>query len=245
MQAEVQAQNGTGIAEKPQLDNQEFGDAKLPLNNNEGLLSLKDIEARTGGNNYSKLVRFANQGGIAELVGAVNVTGAKGVRYEPWAAGVFQRLLTASDAGAVTPSTAVAWLKANEARSNNEARSSEPPITEIAKSGNLPVMAEGTNRSLALILGPVVSIMQEVRDLLHDFRSGKAQTNTAQLAAPATPVPDRLLQDRLLTAEEAAALLACSPRSVSRHVAPVLPRKWRESDVLRYISSLEPKDAVY
>jgi len=221
----------------------------LPSNNNEGLLSLKDIEARTGGDNYSKLMRFANQPGIGELLGAVKVTGAKGVRYQPWAVGVFQRLLAAQEAGAVTQSTAVSWLRANDARpSETPSETSiaeQRSIAEYPKSGNhkfenglseTGFPGEGMSRGLAMIFGPVVSIMQEVRDLLR----GRNALDQNLLNAP--PVPDRPVQDRLLTPEQAAGLLACKPRSVGRHVPPISenPRRYRESDVLRHIQDLQP-----
>lgn len=45
-------------------------------------------------------------------------------------------------------------------------------------------------------------------------------------------------EDRLIDSLEAGALLACSPRSVSRHVKPVRRGVFRRSDILRYIASL-------
>lgn len=210
----------------------------LLSNNNEGLLSLKDIEARTGGDNYSKLMRFANQPGIGEHLGAVKVTGAKGVRYEPWAALVFQRLLAAQEAGAVTQSTAVAWLKANEARAveagGETAITEQRGITEYPKSGNTAGQA-GISGLLAL-LAPLAGLPAAMRDLaaaVLEFRTQAAPQVTPQ----ATPLPDRLL-----TAEQAAELLACHPRSVSRYVTPVRNRTWKESDVQRYIQGLGSAD---
>lgn len=204
---------------------------------NDGLLSLKDIEIRLDAN-YSRLQRFANADGIGEYLGAVDVPGAKGPRYEPRAVEVFRRLLAASDAKELTPGTAVAWLKLNEETKSKESKptANETAITERNGITEKPLSghsADLTTRGLAAIFSPMVSVLQEVRDLLHDFRSGKAQ-----IAAPTAPP-----QDRLLTAEEAAGLLACKPRSVGHRVPPVSenPRRYRESDVLRYIQQLEPK----
>ena len=160
--------------------------------------------------------------------------GAKGVRYEPRAAEAFRRLIAASDAKALTPATAAAWLTAQDAkvldRSGDAPEGSETAIVGKPQSGN-SLTSEIAARSLAgvlsPILAPVVSIMQEVRDLLRGRNA---------LEAPAPP------PDRLLNADEAAALLACSRRSVSRYVAPVLPHKWKESDILRYIQGLKAAD---
>jgi hypothetical protein len=46
------------------------------------------------------------------------------------------------------------------------------------------------------------------------------------------------LEDRLIPAIEAAQLLACKPRSVSRYVTPVRPGVWKRSTILRYIAAL-------
>ena len=197
---------------------------------NDGLLSLKDIEVRLDAN-YSRLQRLANAPGIGEHLGAVKVPGAKGVRYEPRALGVFRRLLAASDANAVTPATATAWLEANREASLSASREAvpiEPAETAIIEKLVSGHSADLTTRGLAAIFSPMVSVLQEVRDLLHDFRTGRAQ-----IAPPALPAPDRLL-----TAEQAAELLACHPRTVSRYVKSVRPHTWRESDCLRYIERL-------
>jgi hypothetical protein len=46
--------------------------------------------------------------------------------------------------------------------------------------------------------------------------------------------------DALLTADQAAAILSCSARSVRRRVLPVLRGRYRKSDVMRYIATLSP-----
>jgi hypothetical protein len=51
------------------------------------------------------------------------------------------------------------------------------------------------------------------------------------------PPPD----DSLLTADQAAQLLACSPATVRKRVKPVLRGRWRRSDVLRYIQDLHAR----
>src|SRR5205807_1546758 len=48
--------------------------------------------------------------GMDQLVGAINLVGVKGVRYPQSAVDTFRRLITAQDAGLITPKTAVAWL---------------------------------------------------------------------------------------------------------------------------------------
>ena len=206
------------------------------VHNNEGLLSLKEIEARTGGDNYQRLVRFAQS---AEHRGSCSarskLLAQKGFAMSRGPSPVFQRLLDAQNAGALTPATAVAWLKATEAA--GERISADNAIIGKTQSDNALVETASAGeqqmgRGFALILAPVVSIMQEVRDLLHDFRSGKVP-----VAAPAAPLPDRLL-----TAEQAADLLACKPRSVGLRVQPFSenPRRYRESDVWRYIGGPAP-----
>ena len=45
-------------------------------------------------------------------------------------------------------------------------------------------------------------------------------------------------EDRLITAQEAADLLCCKPRSVKRFVLPVRPGVYKRSEILRYIQSL-------
>ena len=51
-------------------------------------------------------------------------------------------------------------------------------------------------------------------------------------------------QDRLLCAEEAAQILNCKPRGLSRRVPPVERGSWRLSDVQRYIASLQPMSGI-
>ena len=48
-------------------------------------------------------------------------------------------------------------------------------------------------------------------------------------------------EDRLLTSTEAACLLACRPRSVSRYVRPVRKGVFRWSDVMKYIEGLRQR----
>lgn len=62
---------------------------------------------------------------------------------------------------------------------------------------------------------------------------GRAIVQALQEAGVVTPP-----EDKLLTGEEAAALLACSPASLRKRVRPVLRGRWRRSDLLRYIAEL-------
>lgn len=201
---------------------------------NAGLLSLKDLEAQLGDGSsgfYGRLRRFADVPGIGELLGAVNVPGAKGVRYEPRSVDIFRRLLAASTANEVTPATAVAWLKLNK---DVQPAQADMAIAEKTQPGN-SLMEQGqmgfATKLLSGVLAPITAVLQDLTGAIQGLRP-----TLQALPAPAPP------PDRLLTPEEAAALLACKPRSVSRRVLPVEqnPSRYRESDVFAYMRSCEP-----
>ncbi len=90
---------------------------------------------------------------------------------------------------------------------------------------------------LLRMLAPLAGLPAVMQDLASAIREMRQDREQGRAAAPA-PV-----QDRLLTPMQAAALLACKPRSVGNRVPPVErnPSRYRESDVLRHIAGLEPK----
>lgn len=210
---------------------------------------------------YSSLAQFIGMGDIAEQLGV----GGKGNRREfpRWAVNFLADFLawytTAGIKKELAPNAVRHRLE--QFRSSDEFRSSQNSITaredpgshQISTSQNSKTATDVTfyepaqqadltgpaARFFAGLLSPLTRLpaaMDNVADAIRELREGRSS------AAALPPPQDRLLiKDRLLTAEEAAALLACSPRSVGRHVKEVLPRKWKESDVLRYIQQLKPK----
>jgi hypothetical protein len=88
----------------------------------------------------------------------------------------------------------------------------------VAQSANVPASANGGPELVAALRG-----FAEVLRALSE-----------RSALPPTP-------DRLLTAEQAAELLLCAPRSVGRYVKPLRPGVWRQSDVQKYIDTGEPQ----
>jgi len=235
-----------GIAEKPTSGNS----ASSPISNGtpyHGLLSLTDIALRLDVH-YSRLRRLAEAPGVGEILGARNVPGAKGVRYEPRSVETFRRLVQASNENAVTPATAAGWLRAQEdspvAEAPLPADAGMIQTTAIAEQRGIagkPTSGNSTGQGgmsgLMMLLAPLAGLPAAMHDFaaaVREFRAGRPQGAGILQDAPVAPLPDRLL-----TAEQAAEILACHPRSVSRYVAPVRHRTWKESDVQRYIQSLE------
>ncbi len=237
------------------------GTASLPAGireGNAGLLSLRDLEAQLGDGSagfYGRLRRFADAPGIGELLGAVNVPGAKGVRYEPRSADIFRRMLAASTANEVTPATAVAWLKINKgtqpAEDGQMVKGDQRAIAEKTQTGNPAQTGNSPSdetqigfatRLLSGILAPITAVLKDLSNTLKDLAGETQGMRADRKMLAGTPAPAPAMPDRLLTAEQAADLLACKPRSVSRYVAPVRRRTWKESDVQRYIAGLNAED---
>ena len=199
-----------GNAGKTQLDNSlsnspDNSPASLPdgiRTRNDGLLSLKDIAARLDPDAdpvqfYGRLRRLADAPGIGEYLGAVKVPGAKGVRYEPRAAQVFGRLIAASDESAVTPATAVAWLKASDMVGREEGRAAETPSDLVIGEKNaIAGKTQSRNSTQSNNLDPVAAFAAQGR------AQGLAMT------------------ERVLTAKEAAEIARISPALLRKSIAP-------------------------
>ena len=180
-----------------------------------GLLTLKDVAEATGVK-YGRLRGFADIDGIGAYLGAVDVKGVKGVRYEARAVEQFRRLADAQDAGVITPKTAKTWL----------ANLLETPPADVT-------------------LSPVENGRAETPRLSNADGNAALSQSRAGPLLPLLERLDRLIEarippaeDRLIGREEAAHLLACSPANVSRYVRPVRRSTWRRSDVLAYIANL-------
>ncbi len=82
-----------------------------------------------------------------------------------------------------------------------------------------------------------VSVFPGIRETESPGTDASAEFVLAvQTLVKRVPVRD----DRLLTSVEAASLLACRPRSVSRYVKPVRRGAYRWTDVMRHIEGLKP-----
>ena len=214
----------------------------LQQSSTEDLLTLKDLAERLGVT-YGRLRGFAEVPGVAPYVGAVAVPGVKGVRYSPGAEGQFRRLITAQDAGEVTPRTAkahlqnllVAPLSAIAERQQSDNPSGEAGIARLQQPSTQAMSTQPSGQFGTQIAGQIAgqSVTQSVtqsgaRDLADIL--GRLVT----LQEHAAPAPD----DRLVGRDEAAGMLACRPRSVGRYVRPVRADAWRLSDLRRYIAAL-------
>lgn len=180
----------------------------------DGFLTLQQIAERLEVK-YGRLRGFAEAEGVRGHVGAQDVPGVKGVRYPAEAVALFRNLIEAQDAGLVTPKTAAAWLSRLRA---------EP--------GDAPLLQSDTAALIPLARPTGTAIVPTSQSDNGTLTALLDRLVRAQESQPAPP------EDRLLMAEEAAELLACSPRSVGRFVKPVRRGVWRRSDILRYIASL-------
>jgi len=183
----------------------------------DGALTLQQIAERLEVK-YGRLRGFAEAEGVRGHVGAIDAKGVKGVRYPAEAVALFRNLIEAQDAGLVTPKTASAWLSRLRAETGDAAMlpsdtSAMSPHTRPTGSAIVP-MSQSDN-------GPLLSLLDRLV--------------RAQESQPAPPA-----EDRLLDADAAAELLACSPRSVGRYVRPVRRGVWRRSDIMHYIAALRP-----
>ena len=178
------------------------------------LLTVKEIAERLRVT-YDRLRGFADAPGVKTAVGAITVKGVKGVRYPLSALDLFANLIQAQDEGLIEPATAGAWLA--------KTRRDDPgaAIGVVAPSPNdstlLPVAALNQAQIVALVVGAIKQAAQEIvaeRGLI--------------------PTPD----DCLLTTQQVADILQCSPRRVHLRVAPVLRGRYKKSHVMAYIAAL-------
>lgn len=204
---------------------------------------------------YSSLAQFIGLGDIAEQLGV----GGKGNRREfpRWSVDFLADFLAWYTTAGIKKELAPDAVRHRLAqfRSSDEFRSSQNSITQnnsITRSGSVerelfeeaqysaaPGQLGLATRLLSGILAPVTAALDRLAPLadlpaaLREFAAAAhRQQDAAALPAPAPPAP---MEDRLLTAEQAAEMLACHPRTVSKYVTPVRPRTWRYSDCLRYI----------
>lgn len=203
-----------------------------------GALSLKELHealaARGVTIGYSALSELIATGDVAALLGAGGTGGRRA--FPPSALETLAGFLPGFQTNGGRRPQAPVLLRAHLLRAGQAVASAPDTGTDLAELRNPETQTEtqkpgGMAAVLAgLGLGGLSDALRELTGFLRETR----QTAPPELGAPPPP-------DRLLTAEEAAGLLACSPRSVSRYVPPVLPRKWRESDCLRFIQGLGVK----
>ena len=188
--------------------------ATLPNDNQQlALLTLTEISKNLGVS-YDRLLGFANAPGVKDAIGAQSVRGVKGVRYPYDAQEWFANLIRAQDEGLVEPKNAGAWLSKTRRDVPNGviAHSTNDPHSANRPMAELPI-DDFQTRAKQAIKEALVEVIQESRML---------------------PEPD----DELLTSDQAAGILKCSPNSVRRYVPPVRRGRYRRSDVLRYIRQL-------
>lgn len=103
---------------------------------------------------------------------------------------------------------------------------------ELARNGET---ARNPFTAIAQMMSPLTAVLGNLEATLREMRQDRQQERQITTPAP--------VADRLLTPEQAAEMLACKPRSVGNRVPPVErnPSRYRESDVLRHIASLEQK----
>jgi hypothetical protein len=166
---------------------------------------------------YGRLRGFADLDEVRRYVGAYDAPGVKGVRYPRAAVAKFASIIKAQDQGLITPKTVKVWME----------RLSETPVAAaLLRAENGALIPQG---------GAAEATIVELQRWHNGLSELLERLVATQEERPAPPV-----EDRLIDAEEAASLLACSPRSVTRYVPAVRRGVFRRSDVLRYIAGLTP-----
>jgi hypothetical protein len=144
-----------------------------------------------------------------------------------------QRLL--GKEGTTYPASVLEWWKKIA-----EARKQKPPIVWPETAGVfLESVMQNPEQALIFNRPPISQPLMITPELLEKLVM--ALTDTYK-AIPPPPLPP---DDSLLTAEEAARLLACKPEKVSHFVKGIKGRRgvWRRNDILRFIAAQEQKDA--
>ena len=129
-------------------------------------------------------------------------------------------------------------------RTPENARDEEVPADLAFYDPGRPVEMTGpAAHFFAGLLKPLAGLPAALHDLASAVRELR-EVRTGNSDRPGVGGAEALVQDRLLTAEQAAEILACKPRSVGRHVSPVSenPRRYRESDIFRHIKYLAQID---
>ncbi len=198
-------------------------------------LTLQQLQQELAGRGifigYSSLSEFIKTGDVADQLGA----GGGGSRraFHPDALEVLTHFLPEFRAAGGKVPQAPAMLRSFlKQRNSGDMVHNDGGAQEIALPGDADLPAP---RGLAAVLGSLAGLPAALRELGGAIR----EMRQARAADPPAPPP----QDRLLTADDAAGLLACHRRAVGRYVKPVLPGKWRLSDVLEYIAGLGVKES--
>ena len=199
----------------------------VAMSQSNDLLSLRDIETELGVS-YARLRAIVGAPGVSKYLGARDLAGVKGDRYDRSSLPVWQRIVEALDGGIVTPKTLGAFLSATR---NSLATGDDPQSRDTQL--ELPGMP----------LVPKLPGMQLVPAAVNNMTTMSTDRDDAMIEALRAianvmqPPPD----DELLNRERAAELLCCTQRSVSRYVKPAREGShpaWRRSDLLRYIAQL-------
>ncbi len=199
-------------------------------------LSLRDLhgalEARGVAVSYKTLSEFTGTGDVGELLGAGG--GANRRTFPPAAVDVL----------------AAFWARYKEARGRlpqapemlRAFLRSSPELVNPAEGEGGGALVRAATATLPATLreftgsgepGTAAELLGALRDLAAVVR---AQTERQEAQPPPA--------DRALTRDQAAELLACSPRAVGRFVPALRPSVFRESDCRRYLATGQPqKDA--
>lgn len=209
-------------------------------------LSLKDLHEALGARGvtigYSALSELIASGDVATLLGAGGTGGRRA--FPPSALETLAGFLPGFQSNGGRRPQAPVLLRAHLLHGGQAVASAPDTGTDLAELRNpeTGVETQKPGGGLAAILAPLASlaglpaVLRELAGAIREMRAGRDAPQAAREVAPEVAP-----QDRLLSAEEAAARLACSPRAVSRYVPAVLPRKWRESDILAYIAGLSAR----
>jgi len=166
---------------------------------------------------YGRLRGFADLDAVRRYVGAHDAPGVKGVRYPRASVAKFANIIQAKDQGLITPKTVRVWIE----------RLSETPVAAtLLRAEEGALIPQGRAAEAAIVE------LQRWHNGLSDLLE---RLVAVQEERPALPI-----EDRLINAQEAASLLACSPRSVTRYVPAVRRGVFRRSDILRYIGGMAP-----
>ena len=203
-------------------------------------LSLRDLhgalEARGVAVSYKTLSEFTGTGDVGELLGAGG--GANRRTFPPAAVDVmtafWARYKEARGRLPQAPEMLRAFLRSSP-ELVNQAGEGGGSGALVRAAGSLPTatipatLREFTGSGEP---GTAAELLNALRDLSAAVR---AQTER-QEAQPPPP-------DRALTRDQAAELLACSPRAVGRYVDPIPGRRgvYRESDCRRYLATGQPQ----
>lgn len=188
--------------------------------NTNSLLSLAEIVRRTG-IDRSALNRYLALPENRDLLRGADTHPNYPIHSIP----LFLRLAEQHEAGKVTPKTLAAWWEAEEAAA--------PSMTMRTVDRNSVNGQSAHNGGQSLNNGEALTVTPAAMEHGAE-RLAEALVNAVQRAGLVVGA------DRLLSGEEAAALLNCKPRGVAYRVRPVGAATYRLSDIQIYIRSLAP-----